>query len=1218
MMRPMISKPRPELAAADLATGAKVIRPVGGKLAAACAIAILWLAASAACADSFDWTNVGGQSFLTPVKDQGSAGTCWAFSSVGTLEAKYLITRNDTSFQPDLSEQNVICPGTMGDAVNGGWEDSALDYFTSTGIVAEAELPYTAQNTSPYWPLQADWRNRVWKSVSNQKQLTADTASIKAALNLYGPLAVAICHGDLNTTTLGTDYADHAVVLVGYVDTTGGGYWIVKNSWGPSWNGNGYGTVMYGNIERQDDVSAITGAVYYTGAMGTAAWQGGSGTWSAGTSSHWTMSGSAYAWQNTEIIAVFNTAGSANLITISGTAIAHGLVFNSGAADYTFSGGAMTVTAGGITAGESVTINSPFTVGGPQTWSVAAGKTLTLGSSVHTVISTLTIAGQGDTTILGPVDGGGAINSRGAPAGDLLLASAGTLSLAGSSGAIQQAASLSLLSGRLLLDNSLENNASRIAAAIPLSLQGGELALGGNAAGTTAALGDITLGTGTFSTITMIADSQPAIIAPLSLARGAAAAALVRGGNLGAGGSGAVGRLQLPAPLALSNSGSGDEIGIVPYLVGDASPTGSGSGLVTYDTCGVRLLADSEYSATLAANKNVRLGTSQALGGSLSAGSLVLTNTGDACQVTVGTGSRLTITSGALLSTGSAGNLIQGGSLSFGANAVTAYEGIITTAADLTIQSSVTNTGGHPVALSKGGSGTLVLSGSNSFSGGTVVSDGAIQVMGSGALGSGPLTIAGHGAIAGDIAVGTSLVLNRNGYTYGGVISGTGSLVIQSTGTTTLSGSNAFTGATSLGSGTLAIANPLALQFSTLNVAANKGGVAFGTLTAVTLGGLAGDTSGSAGGGDIALQNSLGQAVMLTIGNNNANTTFIGGLTGSGGVVKVGSGKLTFNGFPGLAAHNNTYTGGTTLCAGTLQVNSDDRQQPLGYFGDLADPSCPVIFAGSATLQFGTLDIQAGYLPDLTQFSPLRTFQLGTGVTGTFDTQAAQVTIPGVIGGGGNLLKSGSGTLILAGTNAYGGATTVNGGTLALGNPAALQQSTFDASGSGTLSFGTLTAALFGGLEGSGRLALVDADSAGVALSVGNNGLSTIFSGALGGSGSLTKIGSGTLVLSGSDNYTGGTTVLGGVLDIESIWALPSNTTLVLGNSAELVFATDLGSAIQLSLMLPGAGGGEAGMTYFHVTTRVPASVPEPGTIVLLAAAALVVVARLCRLARRD
>jgi hypothetical protein len=43
--------------------------------------------------------------------------------------------------------------------------------------------------------------------------------------------------------------------------------------------------------------------------------------------------------------------------------------------------------------------------------------------------------------------------------------------------------------------------------------------------------------------------------------------------------------------------------------------------------------------------------------------------------------------------------------------------------------------------------------------------------------------------------------------------------------------------------------------------------------------------------------------------------------------------------------------------------------------------------------------------------------------------------------------------------------------------------------------------------------------------------------------------------------------------------------------------------------MLPGAGGGEAGMTYFHVTTRVPASVPEPGTIVLLAAAALVVVA---------
>ena len=163
-----------------------------------------------------------------------------------------MITRNDPSFAPDLSEQNLVCAGGMGDAVNGGLEFMALDYFTSTGIVSEAELPYTAQNTSPNWPLQPGWQNRVWKSTSNYDWLPSDTGSIKAELKAYGPLTVAINAGqDLNTTALGTDDVNHGVLLVGYVDNTGypgGGYWIIKNSWGTGWNGNGYGTVMYGNI----------------------------------------------------------------------------------------------------------------------------------------------------------------------------------------------------------------------------------------------------------------------------------------------------------------------------------------------------------------------------------------------------------------------------------------------------------------------------------------------------------------------------------------------------------------------------------------------------------------------------------------------------------------------------------------------------------------------------------------------------------------------------------------------------------------------------------------------------------------------------------------------------------------------------------------------------------------------------------------------------------
>ena len=58
----------------------------------------------ASWADDFSWADLGGQSFVTPVKDQGSTGECWAFSAVAALEAKYMITRNDPSYDPSFSE----------------------------------------------------------------------------------------------------------------------------------------------------------------------------------------------------------------------------------------------------------------------------------------------------------------------------------------------------------------------------------------------------------------------------------------------------------------------------------------------------------------------------------------------------------------------------------------------------------------------------------------------------------------------------------------------------------------------------------------------------------------------------------------------------------------------------------------------------------------------------------------------------------------------------------------------------------------------------------------------------------------------------------------------------------------------------------------------------------------------------------------------------------
>ncbi len=256
------------------------------------------------------------------------------------------------------------------------------------------------------------------------------------------------------------------MVIVGFHDDAavpGGGYWIIKNSWGSGWNPNGtgtiqdgYGAIAYGtqptyedmyydwwdifhdNPHYNRDVNGIDGAVYYTGSMATVAWKGGSGTWSSG-GNNWSgvdQYGTAlptYAWENKETSATFD-ASSGTSIALSGTVIAHGLTIASGATGYVFngvSGGALTVTAGGITAHETAAINAPVTIGDPQTWTVDSGKWLTIGGDVHTIISNLTIAGPGNVAISGSLDGGGVLNAMGAAPGKITVTNAAYIWLDG-------------------------------------------------------------------------------------------------------------------------------------------------------------------------------------------------------------------------------------------------------------------------------------------------------------------------------------------------------------------------------------------------------------------------------------------------------------------------------------------------------------------------------------------------------------------------------------------------------------------------------------------------------------------------------------------------------------------------------------------------------------------------------------------------------------------
>jgi len=86
-------------------------------------------------ADSFDWRNINGQNWNSSVKNQ-FGGTCWDFAAVGSFESKYMLTRNDTSFVPDLSEEQ-LCWETNPElgGTGGGGGDAAMAYCTTHGVV---------------------------------------------------------------------------------------------------------------------------------------------------------------------------------------------------------------------------------------------------------------------------------------------------------------------------------------------------------------------------------------------------------------------------------------------------------------------------------------------------------------------------------------------------------------------------------------------------------------------------------------------------------------------------------------------------------------------------------------------------------------------------------------------------------------------------------------------------------------------------------------------------------------------------------------------------------------------------------------------------------------------------------------------------------------------------------------------------------------------------
>ena len=227
---------------------------------------------------SFSWSDRQGQNWLTSVKSQGACGSCWAESSTGVTEAVYNL---ESGYQRnlDLSEQAFVsgCFGDLGSCL-GGDHTQVLSFLKSAGAAEEGVLPYASSSCGihEYPPgskanvCNADCNNNdpdlhcslphtcsmgalapdhLWKIQSYQKDTdenpwTADDEfhAIKQAILCHGPLDV--CSG----------HWWHCVTLAGWQGGTytPGGGWIIKNSWGATWNGNGYAVVPYGNPWSKD------------------------------------------------------------------------------------------------------------------------------------------------------------------------------------------------------------------------------------------------------------------------------------------------------------------------------------------------------------------------------------------------------------------------------------------------------------------------------------------------------------------------------------------------------------------------------------------------------------------------------------------------------------------------------------------------------------------------------------------------------------------------------------------------------------------------------------------------------------------------------------------------------------------------------------------------------------------------------------------------------
>lgn len=201
--------------------------------------------------DSIDWVKEGK---VTPVKDQGTCGSCWSFSTTGSIESALWIKNGDMKL---LSEQQLVdCSISYGNnGCSGGLVEYAYNYIKHVKLETEDEYPYKATNQKCAAEEHSDDIN-----ITDFKEIERFDPTQLATALLDGPVSIGVdasgigmqyYHKGIIKRWCGTTI-DHAVLLVGYGTDNGTDYWLVKNSWKSSWGENGYFRVLR-DMNKKDE-----------------------------------------------------------------------------------------------------------------------------------------------------------------------------------------------------------------------------------------------------------------------------------------------------------------------------------------------------------------------------------------------------------------------------------------------------------------------------------------------------------------------------------------------------------------------------------------------------------------------------------------------------------------------------------------------------------------------------------------------------------------------------------------------------------------------------------------------------------------------------------------------------------------------------------------------------------------------------------------------------